>query len=299
MNKNFSNEQLDDKKLALSLGAFQSKSAFVNDTSLHYVEGGAGETIVLLPGWPQTWWSFRKVMPELSKSFHVISVDIRGMGASSKPETGYTKKEMASDIAALIDVLQLKKVHIAGHDIGAGIAHSFASIYPDLTMSLIILDTPPVDESIYRLPMLPIPGMFYPWWLAFNQVKGLPEQLLEGRFNYVLDYIFDGLSSNPETVSTFDRAVYAKTYNEIAAIRASNAWYQAFPQDITDNKQYPKIKLPVLGIGGTGFQMLKDSLTHLADNLTLKKLEACGHFIQSEKPQELVKAISDFLIKNG
>jgi pimeloyl-ACP methyl ester carboxylesterase len=285
----------NDKELALSLGSFTSKEVQLNGITLHYVQGGQGEPLVLLPGWPETWWSYHKIMPELAKDFSVISLDIRGMGTSSTPEAGYRKKEMASDVAEMVRKLNLGKIHIAGHDIGAGIAYSFAALYPELTASLIIIDTPPVDESIYKLPMLPVPGMFHPWWLAFNQVSELPEKILEGRISFVLDAIFDGLSIKQDAVNAFDRSVYARTYNTACGIRASNGWYKAFAADIEDNKQFKKIEMPVLGVGASGYQMIKDTLPNLTKHLTLCEIEKCGHFIQSEKPDKLTDIIKTFL----
>lgn len=285
----------NDAELALSLGDFVSKEVIVNDIKLHYVAGGQGQPLILLPGWPENWWSYRKIMPGLAKDFFVISLDIRGMGYSSTPESGYRKKELASDVAELVRQLNLGKVHIAGHDIGAAVAYSFAAVYPELTASLIVLDTPPVNESIYKLPMMPIPGMFSPWWLSFNQVDEIPEQILEGRYSIVLDAIFNGLSIDQDAVNAFDRSVYARTYNTVAGIRAANGWYKAFGADIEDNKQYKTIEVPVLGIGGSGYQMLKDSLPGLVKDLKLQHIENCGHFLQSEKPEELLTMIKTFL----
>jgi pimeloyl-ACP methyl ester carboxylesterase len=99
----------------------------VNGVLLHYVEGGSGEPLLLLPGWPETWWSYHKVMPELARHFHVISVDIRGMGSSSKPDSGCDEKTMAADVAALVDHVGYSKVNVAGHDIAAMLAFAFAA----------------------------------------------------------------------------------------------------------------------------------------------------------------------------
>jgi alpha/beta hydrolase fold len=85
-----------DTALAASLpGDFRNGYAEVNGTRIHYVEGGKGTPVFLLPGWPQTWWQFHKIMPELAKRHRVIAVDLRGMGGSDKPGLGYDKKNMA------------------------------------------------------------------------------------------------------------------------------------------------------------------------------------------------------------
>src|SRR5882762_6302115 len=123
-----------DAALAASLpGDFRNAYAEVNGTRIHYVEGGKGTPVLLRPGWPQTWWEFHKIMPELAKQHRVIAVDLRGMGGSAKPGLGYDKKNMAKDIHELTQALGCKQVNIAGHDIGAMVAYSFAANYPDAT----------------------------------------------------------------------------------------------------------------------------------------------------------------------
>ena len=150
---------VSDAALAASLtGDFRSRYADVNGTRIHYVEGGKGTPVLLLPGWPETWWQFHKIMPELAKHHHVIAVDLRGMGGSAKPESGYDKKNMAKDIHELTRVLGYKKVNIAGHDIGAMVAYSFAANYPDATLKISLIDVAHPEESLYTLSLLPPPG---------------------------------------------------------------------------------------------------------------------------------------------
>ncbi len=289
--------QYSDEVLIQSLPGFSNHYAAVNGTTLHYVSGGEGEPLVLIPGYPETWWAYHKVMPLLSGKHRLIIVEMRGMGSSGKPIDGYDKKNMAKDIFELVNLLGFEKVSIAGHDIGAHVAFSFAANYPELTSRLIVLDTPHPDAGMYQLPMLPVPGASYqyPWWLAFNQVKELPEQLLEGRMNLVIDWLFRHLLVAPGSISDFDRSVYAAAYNHKEAIRASNAWYQAFPQDIEDSKTYGPLTMPVIGIGGSGYEMLAMSLPGTATDLQLKKVNDSGHFILAEQPEQTAEFILAFL----
>jgi len=289
--------QYSDEELIKSLPNFSNHYAEVNGTRLHYVSGGQGEPLILIPGYPETWWAYHKVMPLLASRYYVVVAEMRGMGSSDKSVSGYDKKNMAKDIYELVKILGLEKVNIGGHDIGAHVAFSFAANYPETTSKLIILDTPHPDENMYQLPMLPIPGAnyLYPWWLAFNQVKELPEQLLEGRMDILINYLFNNLIIDKQSITDFDKSIYTSAYNSIEAIRASNAWYQAFPQDIEDQKAYDKLCMPVIGIGGSGYQMLQMSLTNTAVNLQLKKIEKSGHFILSEKPNDVAEYIIEFL----
>ncbi|GAB2557904.1 hypothetical protein GCM10027085_56380 [Spirosoma aerophilum] len=109
-------------------------------------------------------------MPLLAESYQVIVVELRGMGSSDKPITGYSKKGMAGDVSALLGQLGFERTYIAGHDIGAAVAFSFAAHFPEKTEKLILLPPYP-DENLYKLPMLPIGSGVHPWWAAFNQVQ--------------------------------------------------------------------------------------------------------------------------------
>lgn len=284
-----------DQELLKHLSGFVNEEVEVNGTKLHYVAGGEGEPLILIPGWPETWWEYHKVMPLLATKYRVIAVDLRGMGSSGKPLNGYDKKNMAKDIYELATVLNYEKVHVCGHDIGAHVAFSFAANFPEATARLIMLDTPHPDESMYQLPMLPIPGLdyTYPWWLAFNQVKALPEALLVGRMNLVIDWVFNAHLKNQNSITDFDKAVYSKSYDSEESIRSSNAWYQTFTQDIQDIKTYKNISVPVMGIASGGsYEMLKASLDKYCSNVSMEIIEGSGHFILTEKPEEVAGYIS-------
>ena len=282
-------------ELVKQLPSFTSNYRTVNGIQLHYVLGGQGKPLVLLPGWPQTWWSYHKIMPLLADKYQVIVVELRGMGNSDKPMAGYSKKGMAGDISALLDKLGIERTYIAGHDIGAAVAFSFAAHFPERTEKLVLLDTPHPDENMYKLPMLPVGAGVYPWWVAFNQVKNLPEQLLEGRFNLVQGWLFDQLLADKSAINSFDRQVYAQAYNSQDAIRASNGWYQTFPEDIDDIKG-KRIEAPTIGIAGpAGYELLSYALPPYIDKLELRKVEESGHFVQEERPDETASLMSEFL----
>ncbi|KUJ59553.1 alpha/beta hydrolase [Flavobacteriaceae bacterium CRH] len=286
----------NDDALVKQLSGFKNNYQLANGIKIHYVTGGQGEPLVLIPGWPQTWWSYRKIMPILAKKYSLIVIDLRGMGSSEKPLEGYAKKTMATDVLSLITQLGYKKVNIAGHDIGASVAFSYAANFPESTDKLILLDTPHPDENMYKLPMLPIGAKIYPWWIAFNQVNELPENLLEGRYHILQNWIFDKLLINKEAINSFDRKVFSKAYDNKEAIRSSNEWYKAFTQDILDMKTIEKITVPTIGIGSVdGVEMFKYSLPPYINDLQLKVINNSGHFIHEENPDQTAQSIIDFL----
>lgn len=295
---------VSDAALLKMLPGFKDGYAVVNGIKLHYVIGGAGQPLVLLPGWPETWWGYHKVMPTLAASYTVISVDMRGMGSSARPVGGYDKKTMAADIYALVQKLGYQSAHIVGHDIGSQVAYSYAANFPQGTNKLVMLDVPPSTEGLLSLPMLPEHGTFgdkidpahpYLWWFAFHQVKGLPEKMLAGRVGLEQEWFFRYMAIDEGAIDALDRAVYANSYNSADAIRASNGWYQSFTQDIIDDKGYGELKMPVLALGGPGYERLKGVMSKKATNFTAIKVENSGHFVQEEQPAQVSKLILDFL----
>ena len=179
-----------DEELAASLdGDFTSEYAEVNGVRLHYVSGGQGDPLFLLPGWPETWWEYRKVMPALAQRFRVVAVDIRGMGGSSRPGSGYEKKSMAADIRALAEHLGHERINIAGHGIGTMVAFAYAANHEAATNRLAIINTTHIDDSYQNFRLMPKPEDAPPhrWWLAFNIVPGFPEPALAGRYRIMID----------------------------------------------------------------------------------------------------------------
>ncbi|GAA3167938.1 alpha/beta fold hydrolase [Nonomuraea roseoviolacea] len=302
-------EAPSDAELARSLdGGFVSAHADVNGTRLHYVSGGHGAPLILLGGWPQTWWEFHKIMPPLAERHRVIAVDLRGMGGSGKPSHGYDKKTMAADILGLVRHLGHDRVDIAGHDIGGMVAHAFAANHPAHTRRIALLDIAHPDERFYTYSLLPRPGRQqvdgdihagpgrFLWWFAFNQVPGLPERLLAGRSRDLVDWMIDYLVEDPGSISDHDRDVYAHAYATPDAIRAGNAWYRAFGQDIADEKTYGRVTAPLLGLGGGegGHMLLQAVLPDKGTDVQVALVPGSGHYIPEEQPGIVVEHLTRF-----
>lgn len=303
--KTITQGDFSDEQLIKKFPGFANHYSTVNGVKLHYVEGGSGTPLVCLPGWPQTWYSYHPIATELAKAHRVIIVDIRGMGSSEKPESGYDKKTMAQDIHALVQQLGLGKVNLMGHDIGGMVAMSFAFNYPESTEKLILADGSHPSEGMMQMPLMPAAGTFgekmdanmpYAWWMGFNQVKGLPEKLLEGRFQYLLDYLFHYVMIDGRKMSSFERALYAAAYNEADSIRAANAWYQTFNQDIEDTKHYQQLAMPVLGIGSNvSYNHMRVGLPQVAKVVEVVSILDSGHYMYEEAPQQVLDAVLPFL----
>ncbi|MFC0543111.1 alpha/beta fold hydrolase [Kutzneria chonburiensis] len=283
---------MNNAELAASLG-LTSEYAEVNGTRLHYVTGGDGSPLVLLGGWPHTWWEFRKILPRLARHHRVVAVDLRGMGGSDKPVSGYDKKTMARDIAALIEALGLDQPNLVGHDIGAMVAYSVAVNHTEAIGRLALLDIPHPDDDLFGLTMLPQPPVQHLWWYAFNQLAELPQTLLAGRFRALIDYLCELQLVNPDAITEADREIYADAYDSPDAIRASNGWYQAFAQDIADIRTYAPVTLPVLGLAAQHNDYLEPALRRHTTGFQFERIAGSGHYLAEEQPE----AVAGHLLK--
>jgi pimeloyl-ACP methyl ester carboxylesterase len=272
---------------------FEDGHAEVNGTRLHYVAGGQGDPLVLLPGWPRTWWQFHKIMPELSERYRVIAVDLRGMGGSEKPATGYDKKTMARDLYELVRSLGYDEANIAGEDVGSMVAYSFAANHPEATRKVALWEVGHPTDAFNALPLLP-QGQSSPWWFAFNQINDLPQQLLAGRFRLLVDWLIDHQATDPTAFSEDTRALYAAAYDEPGAVRAANGWYQAFAQDIADAQSYPRLSMPLLGLGGIYYPFVPALLDGRTTDARFVEFAGAGHYLAEERPEDLIRELTAF-----
>jgi pimeloyl-ACP methyl ester carboxylesterase len=280
----------------LGLG-FKSEYAEVNGIKLHYVEGGAGpKTILLIAGWPQTWWEWRKVMPELAKNHRVIAVDTRGMGASSRPETGYDTKTAAHDLSELMRKLGVNRYSVIGHDIGMWIAYPLASEDREAIDKLV------VTEAL--IPgITPTPPMLLPpdvnaglTQFMFNQLRDLPEFLVAGREGPYIRWIVEHLAYRPDRVAVDE---YIRAYSVPGAMKAGFAYYRAIPQTVQENQELKETKLPmpVLAIGGGigAGKMTIDTMKLVADRVQGAIVDDCGHYTPEECPDQFLGLTERFL----
>ncbi|VFA97821.1 alpha/beta fold hydrolase [Nocardia cyriacigeorgica] len=295
-----------DAELAASLdGDFTSAHAEVNGIRLHHVTGGAGDPVILLGGWPQTWWQFRKVMPELARRYQVTAVDLRGMGGSDKPDAGYDKKTMAADIRALIDHLGHERAFIVGHDIGAAVAYHLAANFPEAVRRLVTLDLGVPDESWLAIPMLPssdeqVAALAegrggYPWWFGLNQLPDLPERLLAGRFRLLIDWLYGHMLVDQDSVDEDARRIYAAAYDSPEAIRAGNRWYQTMRRDVADLAGYAPVAIPILTLAGEdSYPVLREQMADKGTDVRVVAVPGSGHYIPEEQPEFLLAELTAF-----
>jgi pimeloyl-ACP methyl ester carboxylesterase len=271
---------------------FEHHSADVNDVRLHYVRAGQGEPVVLLHGWPETWYQWRKIIPALAEHYTVIAPDMRGLGDSSKPRDGYDKRTVASDIYALVQQLGFENIFLVGHDWGGPVAYAYAAGYREAVRRLVILDAP-IVKSPEELEQLQV--LF--WHLSFHTLPDLPEMLVAGRERAYLSWFYRN-GYNPSAISEEAIDEYVRCYAAPGGMRAGFEYYRAFPADAQHNAESAKTKLeiPVLALGGQQSlgMMAVEAMKSLAVNVRGGEIERCGHWIAEEQPSILTEQLLHF-----
>ena len=274
----------------------EHRHADLGDVRLHYVTAGSGFPVVLLHGWPQSWYEWRHIIPGLAERFQIIAPDLRGLGDSSRPAGGYDKKTVGGDIWRLVhDVLGLSAFHLVGHDWGGPTAYAVAAAHPEAVRKLAILDvTIPGDGS----PNISQGGRR--WHHAFHQTLDLPEALIAGREDIYLGWFYRNYGARP--LDDTDIAEYLRTYSQPGALRAGFSYYRAIPADIADNAAKVaagfKLPMPVLALGGDrswgrGMEVV-ESLGRLASDVRGGVIENCGHWMPEEQPEALLRQLLGF-----
>lgn len=277
---------------------FRHAYASANGVRLHYVVGGPaqGETVVLLHGWPQTWYTWRRVMPKLVEAgYRVVAVDYRGAGESEKPAGGYDKSTMAADIRSLVHGLGAEKVNLVGRDIGVMVSYAYAAQWPDEVSRLAMLDVPlPATHAWREAVSKPDPQL---WHFGLHQQRDLAELLVAGHEDAYISRFIKERAAVP--IADDDLSVYARAYAAPGGLRAGFELYRAFPEDERVFADYLKRKLPmpVLALAGAEsngmgeLEMAKEVALDVRGGVA----PGAGHWLPDESPDFLAARLIDFL----
>lgn len=271
--------------------------AHVHGLRLHYVTQGEGAPVLLIPGWPQTWYTWRHVMAALADNgYQAIAVDLPGMGLSDKPLDGYDTGTCAARLHALMGQLGHERYAVVGHDVGMWVGYALASDFPGVVNRLCL------SEAV--IPGLaPAPSIFAPpeqniflWHFMFNQLQDLPEALITGREAQYLRFMFEKWAVRLDRVAV---DTYVQAYSAPGGLRGGFAYYRAIPETIRQNQQRGQVPLvmPVLAIGAqlATNDAPRVTLEGRATTLQGAIIEGCGHFVTEEAPEAFVGHLLPFL----
>ncbi len=273
---------------------FSTQEIAANGTTLHVRVGGSGPAVVLIHGYGETGDMWAPLAAELARDHRVIVPDLRGMGLSAKPATGYDKKTEGQDIAAVLDALGVGQVEVVGHDIGNMVAYAFTAQHRARVGKLVLMDAPLPGvgpwEEILKSPLL--------WHFRFGGPD--MERLVAGRERIYLDRFWNEFSADPAKWDEDQRNHYAALYAQPGAMRAGFAQFAAFDRDAVDNRAFMaagKLEMPVLAVGGAAsFGATMAAVTRFAaSDVTEAVIPAAGHWLIEENPEATVAAVRAFL----
>jgi len=262
--------------------------ATVNGFRMHYVTAGTGYPLVLLHGWPQSWYEWRKIMPALAGQYRLIVPDLRGLGDSEKPMTGYDKRTMASGVRELLRQLGVEKAGVIAHDWGGAVAFYLAYDNRTLVERLFILDmVPGLIKAGDAFPLefaIKVNHVFFhggnPDWAAMLVGQNVDGYLR--RFLTTLDFNY-----SPAVFSEEDIAEYVRVNSLPGSLRAGFQWYAAGLREDSVNlaNATEKLTIPVLAYGGESFLGdIRPYWAPVADQVEGGAVPLCGHFVPEEQP---------------
>src|SRR5277367_4583183 len=269
--------------------SFRGQEIKTNGTVLYVRVGGSGPAVVMLHGFADTGDMWAPAAAVLMKDHTVVVPDLRGMGRSAHPDSGYTKKNQALDIAGVMDALHVKEAGLVTHDIGNMVGYALAAQYPKRITRWAVIDAPLPGignwDSILRSPLL--------WHFNFRGPD--EERLVQGRERIYLDRFYNELSADPNSIDTETRDHYAALYAKPHAMHDAFEQFGAFSQDAIDNKallaKVGKLTLPVLALGAEKSfgSAMADDLRYVANNVEGGIVPQSGHWIMEENPDATIK----------
>jgi pimeloyl-ACP methyl ester carboxylesterase len=277
--------------------AFTSRYVQTGEVRLHAVIGGDGPPLLLVHGWPESWYAWRLVMPALARDFTVIAVDQRGIGLSDKPADGYDTGTLAGDLVGLMDALGHDRFSVVGHDTGFAIGYALAADHPERVDRIALAEIPGPPSPAASPPVF-VPSFVNNklWHIPFNRVEGIPEQLITGREDIYFGYEF---AIQGGTLPADLIAYYVSLVSNPDSLRGSLGFYRGLDATLAQNSERTSLPLPmpVLAIGGAASygDHVGDAMKPLANDVQTVVIAGAGHWVAEEAPDELLAALTDFL----
>src|SRR5690349_5922165 len=294
---------------ATSADQLEHHVAKVDGTRFHYVTAGSGDPVLLIPGWPESWIAWRKVVPLLvGAGRRVVVLDPRGFGESDKPAGGYDLDTAARDLHRFLESTSLatpRGIDIIAHDVGTWIAHAHAATYPADVRRLVLTESNIPGVTTFASSGIPSEAVnLKSWQFAFNRLNDLPEILVQGREREYLAWIFQTKSFRSYAIEGAALDEYTRQYSAPGAMRAGFAWYRvnfdAAGLAQAQARAAKRLTMPVLALGGSEGvgDALRATVATIGDDVEGGSItgatNGCGHFLPEECPDELTEAVLTF-----
>ncbi|CAA9451807.1 MAG: N-formylglutamate deformylase [uncultured Rubrobacteraceae bacterium] len=267
----------------------------VNGTELHYVSAGTeGSAVLLVHGFPETWWAFHKVIPRLAESHRVFAVDLRGFGDSGHGGGPQDNATLAEDLHQLIGRLDVGGVHLTGQDVSGPATFRLASEYPDQVRSYAAIETTLPGYGMEALADVARGGL---WHVGVMAAPGIPELLIGGRErDFLARYAFPALSADPGAVTDADIEEFTRAYAQPAGFDGAGGVYRSMLREGEDIRALAKepLAMPVLAVGALTGDFTAATMRQVATGVRAVHLEGVGHYVALEASDQLAEVLLGF-----
>ncbi len=267
----------------------------LNGVELHYVSAGAdGSPVLLVHGFPETWWVFRKVIPLLSKAHRVFAVDLRGFGDSADATEDGDSAAAAKDLGELIARLNTGPVHLTGQDISGPATFRVAATHPELVRSYAAIETGLPGFGLEMLADVTHGGA---WHIGVLAAQGIPEMLLSGRERaFIAEYAIPSLSATPGAFSQEDIDELVRSYSRADGFRGAGGLYRSMLREGDEIRELAArpLSIPVLAVGGGSGEFTAQAMRQVATDVSAVSFDGVGHYVAMEAPDRLADALLSF-----
>ncbi|MBK3574869.1 alpha/beta hydrolase [Streptomyces sp. MBT65] len=270
----------------------------LHGTELHYVSAGTdGSPVMLVHGFPETWWVFHKLIPLLSRHHRVFVPDLRGFGDSATATTAHDSATAAQDLSELITRLDAGPVHLTGQDVSGPTTFRVAATRPDLVRSYAAIETGLPGFGLETLADVAHGGA---WHIGVLAAPGIPEMLLAGRERaFLAQYAIPSLCMTPDAFTDDDIDELTRSYRRPEAFNGAAGLYRSMLREGEEIRRLASRKLttPVLAVGGRSGGFTPATMRQVAEDVSALSLEGIGHYAAMEAPDRLADGLLSFYEK--
>lgn len=277
---------------------FSHHVAEVGGTRLHYVTAGTvGSPVLLVHGFPESWWTFHQVIPALGERHRVVAVDLRGFGESAVAGPEHDSATAAADLAALVAHLGTGPVHLVGQDIGGPTTFRLAATRRDLVASYTAIETALPGFGFELLADVAHGGA---WHIGALAAPGIPELLLSGREReLVAGYAIPSLTPTPERFTETDVDEWVRGLARPHGFAGAAGLYRSALADAEQVRLLAadRLTVPVLAVGGGSGEFTAATMRQVATDVTSVVVDGIGHYVAMEAPDRLAQALLTFFAR--
>jgi pimeloyl-ACP methyl ester carboxylesterase len=282
---------------ATAVSADDEASAFAtvaDSVRLHYRRRGSGDPVLLVHGWPETSYAWRKVAPLLASSWMTIAPDLRGVGYSDRPASGYDKRTLATDLHALTASLGLGPVHLVAQDMGALVGVLFAKLWPNAVRSFTFIESAVPGFGLEAAMDVAHGGS---WHFGFCMAGAISEELVRGRERMFLEYFYQRGTAQVDALTPHDVDEYVRTYASGGLVH-SFSMYRTLLDDAQLTRELfagSKLAVPVASIAaahGLG-ELSHHSIERVAELSRRVTIDDAKHFLAQDQPHRLAETLTE------